>query len=75
MQPVPQGKCTMQILSDQEHVPPGECHLSPRRYCRFIGDLSDANKNTVFNAFVTKSCYSQEQSIHLGYVGLKPGAI
>jgi hypothetical protein len=31
-QPVRQGLCIMQILSDQEHVRPGECHFSPPRY-------------------------------------------
>ena|GEM_PF-5205069 len=37
-----QGPSAMQIVSNQEHVPAGKCHLLPRRSLRFIGGCSDA---------------------------------
>jgi len=55
LQPVRQGIGPVKTLSDQKHVPPGECHLPAPRYGRFIGGRPDANGTWSSTRLTTES--------------------
>jgi hypothetical protein len=74
VQPVRQGLSAMTILSDQEHVPPRECHLSLPRYRRFIGNLSNANSTQCSTRF-SPSRVAARNSRYISLCRLKRGAI
>jgi hypothetical protein len=62
VQPMRKGLGTMKILSDQEHVPPGQCHLSPPKTdAAFV--VARIRPDELFNALLTVSWRSRQQWI------------
>jgi hypothetical protein len=69
VQPFGQGMSTLEILSDQQHVPPGECHLAASQRLRRLGrthTVPRVSKLSLFKIEQSGALHSEKLSDECG---------